>query len=185
MDTYKKPPAGINMDDHETLSGGSHKLEVTVDNEMNKQAKFLFFVPLKYGHMTIGAIEIIATIAQLVNLFFSVRTAVCMLLLYHLPFLYPYFKSIMTKGDDPDTQKRRYMYNTITMGVYSARLAAFTLLGLAFLIYAGQDEDVQQFYCDRYTEVRFNKLYKLRSQTTLSDQDKLVVKEIEDNVASC
>ena len=183
-DSYEKDnTVAINVDAHDTLSTDSGLDALKEENQ--NETKFLFCVPLQYGHMTIGVVEVLSMLMQVVNLFWSIRTALVMIVFYHVPFLYPYIVSVKTRGADMESETKRYTYNTVTIQVYSTRLAAFVIMGLFFIIYSLHDEDLQQFFCDRYTEVRFHKLDKLEQKDHLSTSDKALKKDIEANVVSC
>ena len=144
-------------------------------------------VNIEHGHKAIGAIEVLAAIACLVNMVFAPRLALCMLLFYHLPFFVPYAKALMLIGrDDSEGKMERYKWNTITIGVYSARLVAFTIAGLVFLIYATNNSETVEYFCDAYTHIRFERFAELESKSdALTEKQQALKAEIKANIGSC
>ena len=84
-----------------------------------------------------------------------------MILLYHAPFFVPYIKQLLVKGDDSAAQIQRYQYRTLTTRVYFYRVILWTMAGLAFIVYALNEREVIEHFCDSYTDIRYNLLAKL------------------------
>jgi hypothetical protein len=110
--------------------------------------KFLLYIDVKHGFKVIGGLEVLATVFQLFNLQYSVTVGVTCLILFNIPLLINWGGSLYYRhrGD----YELAYKMNTFFLRVYFLRLVALVLGGFAFLLYSMQNDNVVNFFCDRY-----------------------------------
>ena len=128
---------------------------------------------LETGNKAIGLIEAFFALVWIANIFVAPEFALCMFFLYSLPFLVCYIASFMAKDESESlAAAKRYRWVTRTVKVYRARLILFVIVGLTVMIYASCKNEFVEYFCDMYTETRFEMMAKLQRKKSLTLSEK-------------
>ena len=113
-----------------------------------KPFRFMMCIEIQTGFKIIGALEVLTTIFQCFNIFWSVKVGIACLILFNIPLLGFWGMSQYSKSKDQVEQA--YKFNTLFLYLYQVRLILLIVGGFIFNLYAANDDSISNFFCDRY-----------------------------------
>ena len=116
--------------------------------------KFLFCMTLSQGFKVIGILEVVAFILQLINIRYSVRIGVAMILIFNVPLIFSWTASQFFKSKNESAEA--YKWNTVFISVYSMRFLFSIVGGLIAVIIAYHSDSSMDFICDRYYDIDYD-----------------------------
>ena len=121
---------------------------------------FLFCFSILNGVRIIGLLEIFAAFAQIMNMYFSYRVSIILLVFLNIPLLV--FYGLMFKARNEGDSDAAYKWNGYFIWIYSIRCSVILIGGIIGIIISQYSDTSMDFFCDRYGDYDFESISKMK-----------------------
>tara|TARA_B110000285_G_C14882925_1_gene494810 strand:+ start:170 stop:676 length:507 start_codon:yes stop_codon:yes gene_type:complete len=128
--------------------------------ESDEGPKFLFCLSVQNGVRIIGLLEIFATFVQIMNMYFSYRVSIALLVFINLPLLCAY--GMMFKAKKDGDIEGAYKWNSRFIWIYSIRCTVIFIGGIVGILISQYSDTSMDFFCDRYGGHDFEAYAKMK-----------------------
>ena len=124
-----------------------------------EEPKFLFCFSILNGVRIIGLLEIFAAFVQIMNMYFSYRVSIILLVFLNIPLLL--FYGLMFKARNDGDSDAAYRWNGYFIWLYSIRCSVILIGGIIGIIISQHSDASMDFFCDRYGDYDFEEYSKM------------------------
>ena len=125
-----------------------------------KEPKFLLCFSILNGVRIIGLLEIFAAFAQIMNMYFSYRLSIILLVFLNIPLLV--FYGLMTKARYEGDTDAAYKWNGYFIRIYAIRCSVILIGGIIGIAISQYSDTSMDFFCDRYGDYDFETIAKMK-----------------------
>ena len=118
------------------------------------EPKFLFCLSITNGVRIIGLLEVAATVLILLNMYYSYRVSIFLLVFFNIPLMVSW--SLLQKAKFDNDYDEAYKWNTMFIRIYSVRFTVVVICGLIGIIIMSYSDGTSDFFCDRYYGIDYD-----------------------------